>query len=196
VLQGRFAPHAPERWGRIVNVASVAAKRISFTGAASYTASKAGLLGVTRHLAYEVVPPRHQRERDLPGPDDDSHVRAERRRTDTTGADRPGPQEGDGSPPRTMDGSRCSSARRLRTHCAGSPSMSMAAVCSGGCRGTDTWPSVGGSEAALNRAQRSEDGADIAHCALRNLDTFATMIKEQPEAVFILADLMRARQAK
>jgi NAD(P)-dependent dehydrogenase (short-subunit alcohol dehydrogenase family) len=43
-------------WGRIVNVASVAAKRISFTGAASYTASKAGLLGFTRHLAYKVAP--------------------------------------------------------------------------------------------------------------------------------------------
>ena len=43
-------------WGRIVNVASVAAKRISFTGATSYTASKAGLLGFTRHLAYEVAP--------------------------------------------------------------------------------------------------------------------------------------------
>jgi len=43
-------------WGRIVNIASVAAKRISFTGAASYTASKAGLLGFTRHLAYEVAP--------------------------------------------------------------------------------------------------------------------------------------------
>ncbi len=38
------------------NIASVAAKRISFTGAASYTASKAGLLGFTRHLAYEVAP--------------------------------------------------------------------------------------------------------------------------------------------
>ena len=43
-------------WGRIINVASVAAKRISFTAAASYTASKAGLLGFTRHLAYEVAP--------------------------------------------------------------------------------------------------------------------------------------------
>jgi NAD(P)-dependent dehydrogenase (short-subunit alcohol dehydrogenase family) len=43
-------------WGRIVNITSVAAKRISFTGAASYTASKAGLLGFTRHLAYEVAP--------------------------------------------------------------------------------------------------------------------------------------------
>ncbi len=43
-------------WGRIVNVASVAADRMSFTAAASYTASKAGLLGFTRHLAYEVAP--------------------------------------------------------------------------------------------------------------------------------------------
>jgi len=50
-------PHMREqRWGRIINVASVAAKRISFAAAASYTASKAGLLGFTRHLAYEVAP--------------------------------------------------------------------------------------------------------------------------------------------
>jgi NAD(P)-dependent dehydrogenase (short-subunit alcohol dehydrogenase family) len=42
-------------WGRIINIASVAAKRISFTAAASYTASKAGLVGLTRHLAYEVA---------------------------------------------------------------------------------------------------------------------------------------------
>src|SRR5262249_49459113 len=43
-------------WGRIINIASVAAKRISFTAAASYTASKEGLLGFTRHLAYEGAP--------------------------------------------------------------------------------------------------------------------------------------------
>ncbi len=41
--------------GKIVNVASVAAKRISFNAAASYTASKAGLVAFTRHLAYEVA---------------------------------------------------------------------------------------------------------------------------------------------
>jgi NAD(P)-dependent dehydrogenase (short-subunit alcohol dehydrogenase family) len=57
-----------KRWGRIVNVASVAAKRISFTGAASYTASKAGLLGFTRHLAYEVAPDGINVNAICPGP--------------------------------------------------------------------------------------------------------------------------------
>ena len=42
-------------FGRIINIASVAAIRISFLGGASYTASKAGLLGLTRHLAAEVA---------------------------------------------------------------------------------------------------------------------------------------------
>ncbi|CAN5658553.1 SDR family NAD(P)-dependent oxidoreductase [soil metagenome] len=44
------------RHGRIVNVASIAAKRISYNSGAAYTASKAGLLGFTRHLAYEAAP--------------------------------------------------------------------------------------------------------------------------------------------
>ncbi len=42
--------------GRIVNIGSVAAKRISYNADASYTAAKAGLLAFTRHLAYEVAP--------------------------------------------------------------------------------------------------------------------------------------------
>jgi NAD(P)-dependent dehydrogenase (short-subunit alcohol dehydrogenase family) len=41
--------------GRIVNIGSVAAKRISYNADASYTAAKAGLLALTRHLAYEVA---------------------------------------------------------------------------------------------------------------------------------------------
>jgi NAD(P)-dependent dehydrogenase (short-subunit alcohol dehydrogenase family) len=45
-----------KRYGKIVNIASVAAKKISFRGGAHYTASKAGLLGFTRHLAYELAP--------------------------------------------------------------------------------------------------------------------------------------------
>jgi NAD(P)-dependent dehydrogenase (short-subunit alcohol dehydrogenase family) len=40
--------------GAVVNVASVAGKRISFGGGAGYTASKAGLLGFTRHAAFEL----------------------------------------------------------------------------------------------------------------------------------------------
>jgi len=50
-------PHMRAKgWGRIINIASVAGQRISIMAAASYTASKAGLLGFTRHLAYEVAP--------------------------------------------------------------------------------------------------------------------------------------------
>ena len=43
------------RYGKIVNVASIAAKRISYTGSAAYTATKEGILGFTRHLAYELA---------------------------------------------------------------------------------------------------------------------------------------------
>ena len=50
-------PHMKKRGGgAIVNVASVAGRRISFGGGANYTASKAGLLGLTRHAAYELAP--------------------------------------------------------------------------------------------------------------------------------------------
>ncbi|MBI1959198.1 MAG: SDR family oxidoreductase, partial [Candidatus Rokubacteria bacterium] len=41
--------------GRIVNIASLAAKRMSYFGGADYTASKAGVLGFTRHLAFELA---------------------------------------------------------------------------------------------------------------------------------------------
>ncbi len=43
-------------YGKIVNVASVGGKRISYNAGANYTASKEGLLGLTRHLAYEMAP--------------------------------------------------------------------------------------------------------------------------------------------
>ncbi|HYU11514.1 MAG TPA: SDR family NAD(P)-dependent oxidoreductase, partial [Stellaceae bacterium] len=46
-------PHMKARGGgAIVNIASVAGRRISFGGGANYSASKAGLLGFTRHAAY------------------------------------------------------------------------------------------------------------------------------------------------
>lgn len=44
-----------QRYGKIINVASIAAKRTSYNGSSAYTASKAGLVGFTRHLAYEVA---------------------------------------------------------------------------------------------------------------------------------------------
>jgi NAD(P)-dependent dehydrogenase (short-subunit alcohol dehydrogenase family) len=43
------------RQGKIVNIASLAARRISKLGGADYTASKWGLVGFTKHLAFELA---------------------------------------------------------------------------------------------------------------------------------------------
>lgn len=40
--------------GAVINIASIAGKRMSYNGGASYTASKAGVLGFTRHAAFEL----------------------------------------------------------------------------------------------------------------------------------------------
>jgi 3-oxoacyl-[acyl-carrier protein] reductase len=62
-------PHMRKRGGgAIVNVASIAGQRISFGGTANYTASKAGLLGLTRHAAYELAPDRIRVNAVCPGP--------------------------------------------------------------------------------------------------------------------------------
>ena len=42
-------------WGRIINMSSTAGKNISTVGGAHYPAAKAGILGLTRHLANEVA---------------------------------------------------------------------------------------------------------------------------------------------
>jgi NAD(P)-dependent dehydrogenase (short-subunit alcohol dehydrogenase family) len=42
-------------WGRIVNLSSTAGKNVSTVGGVHYTAAKAGVLGLTRHLASEVA---------------------------------------------------------------------------------------------------------------------------------------------
>ena len=49
-----MAPMLKARWGRIVNVASAAAIRGN-AGQAAYSASKAGLVGMTKSLAREVA---------------------------------------------------------------------------------------------------------------------------------------------
>lgn len=45
-----------KRYGKIVNVSSLAARSVSVFGGAAYTSAKAGLLGFSRHLAREVAP--------------------------------------------------------------------------------------------------------------------------------------------
>jgi 3-oxoacyl-[acyl-carrier protein] reductase len=61
-------PHMRRRGGAIVNVASIAGQRISFGGTANYSASKAGLLGLTRHAAYELAPDGIRVNAVCPGP--------------------------------------------------------------------------------------------------------------------------------
>jgi NAD(P)-dependent dehydrogenase (short-subunit alcohol dehydrogenase family) len=46
------------RYGKIVNIASMAGRATSTLGGAHYTAAKAGVLGLTRHLAREFAPYR------------------------------------------------------------------------------------------------------------------------------------------
>ena len=62
-------PHMKARGGgAIVNIASVAGRRISFGGGANYSASKAGVLGLTRHAAYELAPDHIRVNAVCPGP--------------------------------------------------------------------------------------------------------------------------------
>ncbi len=60
------APHL--EGGAIVNVASVAGRSSSLAMGCHYTASKAGLLGLTRHLARELAPRRIRVNAVCPGP--------------------------------------------------------------------------------------------------------------------------------
>ncbi|TFZ06024.1 SDR family oxidoreductase [Ramlibacter henchirensis] len=54
--------------GAVVNVASIAGKRMSYSGDAAYTASKAAVLGFTRHAAFELAADRIRVNAVCPGP--------------------------------------------------------------------------------------------------------------------------------
>lgn len=49
-------PMKEQRWGRIVNVSSVAGRTRSLFGGVDYTAAKAGVVGFTRQAAFELAP--------------------------------------------------------------------------------------------------------------------------------------------
>jgi len=48
-------PALRKNGGSVINIASIAGKRISYHGGVNYTASKSGLLGLTRHAAFELA---------------------------------------------------------------------------------------------------------------------------------------------
>jgi len=54
--------------GAVVNVSSMAGKRVSFAGGAHYTASKTGVVGFTAHAAFELAPDRIRVNAVCPGP--------------------------------------------------------------------------------------------------------------------------------
>ncbi len=61
------APHMPAG-GAIVNVASIAGKRMSYSGDAAYTASKGAVLAFTRHMAFELAGQGVRMNAVCPGP--------------------------------------------------------------------------------------------------------------------------------
>jgi NAD(P)-dependent dehydrogenase (short-subunit alcohol dehydrogenase family) len=66
--QAAIAPMRRQGGGAVVNVSSMAGKRVSFAGAANYTASKAGVVGFTWHAAFELGAYRIRVNAVCPGP--------------------------------------------------------------------------------------------------------------------------------
>lgn len=52
--QAVIAPMRAQGGGAVVNLSSMAGKRVSFAGAVNYTASKTGVVGFTAHAAFEL----------------------------------------------------------------------------------------------------------------------------------------------
>jgi len=133
-------------WGRIVNIASVAAKRISFTAPRATRPRRPGSSD-----SPVTSPTRSPRSASTSMPS--APVRRSRPCTSGTPTRKPGASasrwspKGDSSPPTTTAGSPYSSAPRPPIPCAASPSTSTAGACSAGCHGRSTWPSAGGNNA-------------------------------------------------
>ena len=81
-------PHMHENGGAVVNVSSVAGKNISLGAGMHYTASKWGLIGASRHMAYELAPRNIRVNIVCPGPTltplIDGHMDREKIVTSTT----------------------------------------------------------------------------------------------------------------
>lgn len=65
----------PKKAGQIINVASLAGRSTSTIGSVNYTASKAGMIGLTRHVAREVAAHGIRVNAVCPGPTDTQMVR-------------------------------------------------------------------------------------------------------------------------
>ena len=57
--------------GKIINIASLAAKKMSLGNCVAYTTAKSGILGFTRHLAFEIGPYKINVNAISPGGDQD-----------------------------------------------------------------------------------------------------------------------------
>ena len=68
MLCTQAAARAMTQGGSIVNIASVAGKRMSYSGDAAYTASKGAVLAFTRHAAFELAAQRIRVNAVCPGP--------------------------------------------------------------------------------------------------------------------------------